>query len=101
MIVAGRVNGARDAAAGKQIFDLADRDDRNARVRQTIEQRRRERRQREVAAVGGPLERARHADERPRDHAADAVADARPARTRSRRYRYSSGTGTTSSCAAI
>ena len=74
--VARRVHGARDAAAGKEILDLADGDDRRARVCQQVEQRRRERRQREVAPVGGSLERARRPDKRPRDHAADSPADA-------------------------
>ncbi len=47
-----------------------------SRLREQVEQRRRERRQRKIPPVGGSLERPRCADERPRDHAAHAVADA-------------------------
>ena len=39
LVVARRVDRVRDAAAGEQILDLADRDDREARGLHAIEQR--------------------------------------------------------------
>ena len=62
---------------GEQVLDLADGEDLVAGRLQAVEQRRRERRQREIPPVGGARERAGEADERPGDDAADAEADAR------------------------
>src|SRR6266487_3044730 len=66
---------ARDAAAGKEILDLSDGMDRQARVRETVEQRRCERREREVAAIRRAPERPLDADEGARDDAADTHPD--------------------------
>ena len=59
LVVALRVDGARDAAPREQVVDLADRDDRNVRRRQTIEHRFDGRHHREVPAVGRPREASR------------------------------------------
>ena len=72
--VARRVNGARDAAARKQIVDLADRDDRDLASREQIEQRFTGRIQRVVVPIRGSPEVERRSGERTRDDAADAKA---------------------------
>ena len=61
-----------DAATGEEILDLANRDDRQRCGLQAIEQRLARRRQRVVVAVRRAREAPRRADERARDHAADA-----------------------------
>ena len=75
LLVAGGMDRGGNASSREQIFDLPDRDHRQAGVLEPIEQRRRERRQREVAAVRRPAECAWRADERPRDHASDPEAE--------------------------
>ena len=99
--VARRVDRARDAAAGEEILDLADGDDRRARHPVSMS--------RSVGANGVSAKSrrfavrwnaSRSADKRPGDHAADAAADAHQIE-RDLADRYNSGTGTTSSCAAI
>ena len=74
LIVARGVDRLRHAAAGEQILDLADGDDRQPGGLDAIEQRLAARRQRVVVAIGRPRETAGRADERPRDDAADAEA---------------------------
>ena len=59
-----------DAPAGEQVLDLADADDRNPAFGEPIQQRRAKRVERVVATVRRARERARLADERPRDDAA-------------------------------
>ena len=67
----------RDAAAGEQILDLADRDDRQAGGLHAIEQRRRDGGSAKSWRFAVRAKCARRADERPRDDAADAepIAD--------------------------
>ena len=93
--------GARDAAAGKQVLDLADRDDRLPGAVDEIEQRRLRRLEREISPIGRSRERRRA---RPRTAARSRAP--RPGRARSMsnaswQMRYCSSTGMTSSCAAI
>ena len=77
VVVRRRVDGARQAAAGEQILDLADADDRHGRRPSSRSSSvGAERLEREVAAVRRAREMARLADERPRDDAADAQAAA-------------------------
>ena len=66
------MNRRRDAAACKQIFNLADCDDRARRRPEPIQQCLAGGRQRKIAAIRRPLEMARSANERAGDDAADA-----------------------------
>ena len=77
MLVARRVNRRRDAAPCKQILDFADGQHWNPRGRQLVESRFLERRQREVAAVRGPLVAPGLSDERPCDDPSNAQATRR------------------------
>jgi hypothetical protein len=61
-----------DAAAGEDVPNLADADDWQLGVDKGVEHGRRRWRHRKVAAIVGALERARLANERPRDHQPDA-----------------------------
>src|SRR6185436_19185372 len=72
LIVARRVNGARHAAAGEQVLDLADGDHGKPRGFRPVEERFLKRRQRVVVPVGGTREAAWSADEGPRNYASDA-----------------------------
>ena len=89
-----------DAPAGEQIVDLADARARNAAAASASSS----------VSAGGAIEKSRRfvvrayapgrPDERPRDHARHVVRRDEHARARSRTPRYSSSSGTTSSCAA-
>ena len=68
----GRMHGGGDAAAGKEILDLPDRNDWLALLLEDVEKRRRKRRQRVVAAICRPPPGAGRPDERTRDDASDA-----------------------------
>ena len=58
LVVGRRVNGLGDAAAREEVLDLADRDHRQPRRLDPIQQRVGRGRHREVAPVGGALEGA-------------------------------------------
>ena len=72
-VALGRVR-RRYAPPGEQVRDLADRRDLVALRDQPIEQRLADRRHRVIVTIRCALERARQADERPRDHAPQAQA---------------------------
>ena len=73
LLVGGARVAAVDADAREHLLDLADRVDRDAVGAQLLEVGAAGRLEREVAAAGGALERARLAAERARDDAADGV----------------------------